>query len=260
MPSILYRSFQKLHLPLAVLIILLQRAPQIYSTLLARIGAPSVQIIQKAFFAATALAAPHAVSGATSSKYKVNAKTYNLGNGDVSHFETGQVGESVGISISNTVTAASWRIEGELPPGLTLTDTFQETFVADGIINAAFIQLIGTPTEEGIYPFKLRPWSQINGQGNDAPGDLAIFFTIDPGAPPVPSDPPSIRYTKNADTLTLTWNSSEATDFQLVRSTDLKTWSPVQENAAESNGESSMQVSLLESDVNFYRFEPITSN
>lgn len=254
MPSLFYRSFQKLHLPLAVVIILLQRAPQLYSSLLARLSQPSIQIVQKAILTSAALAAPHAVSGATKSQYKVDEATYNLGNGDVSHPETAKVGENVAIEISNTVTAASWTLSNSLPPGLRITDTFEEVEVENGVINAGFIRLIGTPTQEGIFAFKLRPWSMVNAGGTDAPGDLVIFFTVEESDLP-PPPPPTIRFTKNEDTLTLTWNSSEATAYQLVSSTALTSWTPVTQQAAESNGESSIQIPLLESEDTFFRFE-----
>ncbi len=255
MPKLFFCSMQKLHLPLAVLIILLQRAPQVYSSLIARFSQTSIQIVQKAIFTTSVIATPHAVSGATKSKYNVDEATYNLGTGDVSHFETGKVSEVVAIDISNTVTAASWTLAGELPPGLRITDTFAEEEVVNGVINAGYIRLVGTPTQEGVFAFKLRPWSLVNAGGTDAPGDLAIFFTIEESDQPPPA-PPTLRYTKSEDTLTLKWTSSEASNYQLVSSTSLTSWAPVTQQATESNGESSIQIPLQETEDTFYRFEP----
>ncbi|MDQ8180727.1 hypothetical protein [Pelagicoccus sp. SDUM812005] len=243
----------KLRLSLAVLVFLLQRAPNLPAGLLSRLSLPSIQIVQKAFIAAASLAAPHAVSGATTSKYNVNDASYTVANKSILHIEPAQVGLKTKIDISNTITAASWTIEGEMPPGLVATDIFDEVQLVDGVINTPFPVIKGTPTAPGPYGLILKPWSLKDGQGNTAPQLLGLAFDIAP-EDPAPSTPPRLGYQRQADTITLYWTTDEAASYQLTRSTDLALWDPVTLTPVQNGDQSSIQIPLTQ--FEFYRFAP----
>ncbi|MDQ8199868.1 hypothetical protein QEH56_17020 [Pelagicoccus enzymogenes] len=220
------------------------------SAFLSRLSVPSVQILQKAFFTTAGLAAPHALSGATVSKYNVNESTYTVANKSILHIESGQVGIRTTIDISNTVTAASWTIDGELPPGLVATDIFNEAQLIDGVINTPFPVIKGTPTTPGPYGLILKPWSLKDGQGNTAPQLLSIAFDISAADGP----PPKLHYQRNQQTLTLYWTTAEVGSYQLTRSTDLVQWAPITLTPIQNGDQSSIQIPLTQTE--FYRFAP----
>lgn len=250
----LQRLTAKLYLPVALLIIVLQRAPQIYHTFFSRITLPSLQFVQKAFFTTSALGATHALSGATVSRYSVGDSTYTVGAQLILHRETGKVGDLVQIGLSNTVTAVSWTVEGELPAGLRMTDIFQQTQLSDGVINTAFPYLLGNYNQEGNYLVTLTPWSELNGQGEKPPQALSITFQVAAGDPQ-PSTPPKIRFQRSDDTLQLSWPTADAAGYQLTRSTDLVNWSPITPQT-QSDGEDTLaQFPVSPSTSAFYRFE-----
>lgn len=251
----LRRILTKTQIPLALLILILQRAPQTYSFFLNRLALPSTQIIQKAFLATASLGAAHALSGATVSRYSVNNSNYTIGAQLIIHRETGQEGDPVQIGISNTITPQSWTVQGELPPGLRMTDFLQQAEPVDGIFNASAPYLLGNYTSAGNYVVTLTPWSGLDGTGDNAPKDLTITFQIEEG-PPAPATPPQISFERSDNTVTLVWETDAANGYQLTKSSNLESWTPIPSPAPETNGQTRLALNPAPEQTEFYRFEP----
>lgn len=252
----LHRLSTRLHLPVALLVIVLQRAPQIYHGLLSRVSLPSIQAVQKAFFASASLGAAHAVSGATVTRYSVNNSNYTIGAQLIIHRETGEEGDPVQIGISNTLTPEFWTVEGDLPPGLRMTDFQQQANLVEGNFNASAPFLLGNYTQAGDYVLTLKPWSVLNGEQTTAPQALTITFQIAEGTPQ-PTVPPKLHFEKSQDTLVLTWDTGSDTGYRLTRSTDLATWTPIELPTENADGQTRASAALQPNQDDYFRFEPL---
>ncbi|MBK1878884.1 hypothetical protein JIN87_18520 [Pelagicoccus mobilis] len=224
-----------------------------YTTLVSRISLPSVQIVQKAILTSAALGSTHALSGATTSEYRVNDSSYRIRNATILHPESGQVGDKVDIEFSNTITPASWEVtQGELPDGLRLTDFLEQAELVDGKINASSLLILGTYTKAGNYGITLKPWSEANGEGETAPQNLSITFQIAEGQLP----PPEISYRKTEVHLVLSWDTDSGQGFELKHSRDLSIWSsPSPITSSEEDGQTKVTIPLSEIDSDYYRLE-----
>lgn len=150
--AILYR-WRWLHLPAGILVALLQRTPVLRAFVAAEpiLAWPAGAVLKSALAGATALGVVDTLAGATT--FTVNpASPIN-----------GTVGEELNIGFAYTGTPtppASYRIRGELPPGLTVPG-----MNANGILNDDVGTITGTPTTPGTYDFTIQGYNATNGSG-----------------------------------------------------------------------------------------------
>src|SRR5688500_11057501 len=134
------KSLSRFNLPVAWLLLLLERTPVLrIASINAEFIAPSriVSLLRGAIAGSTALGAMHSLAGATQ---------FVVSNSNV----FGTVGTAI-TPIAFTVTGAlvpagSYQITGTLPPGITV-----ENASASGVLNGDKGQISGTPTAAGTY-------------------------------------------------------------------------------------------------------------
>jgi len=236
-----------------LLVLVLQRAPQLISTLVPRLSLPAVQIVQKAIFTAAALGGAHAVSGASETQYRVNDSRYRIRNSTILHPETAKVGDTADIAISNSITAGSWElVQGQLPDGLRLTDFLEQAEMVEGTINASSLLILGTFTKAGNFGITLKPYSEANLGGSAAPQNLTITFEIAEGQ----LTAPDLSYSRTELHLILSWNTADGQGFELKRSDDLATWTIASPLESVPDGDrTSVTLPLDGSASEFYRLE-----
>jgi hypothetical protein len=168
------------NLPVALLVLLLQRTPLLKVLVSAEMPASSLvsQILRSAIVGTATLGAFHSVSAATE---LVTNPTSN---------EVTPLPAEVGVSfafafsvIGAQVPAGSYSVDpSELPPGLTLIGS------TGGILNNSSGVIGGIPTQAGTYNFTLNAW-----QLADASGDQIVYPRIIT-VTDVASQPPDITY------------------------------------------------------------------
>ncbi len=146
------------NLPIALLILLLQRTPLLKVIVSAEMPASSLvsQILKSAIVGTASLGAFHSVSAATE---LVTNPTSN---------EVTPIPAEVGVPFTFTFSvvgaqtlAGSYSVDpAELPPGLTLIGA------TGGVLNSASGVIGGTPTQAGTYNFTLNAWQNANGSGD----------------------------------------------------------------------------------------------
>jgi hypothetical protein len=150
-----------------LLVLLLQRAPGLRAALNFDAGASSriVQILQGAMVTALAAGEVHAQTGAT---------TISPAPGEDGNPGRGKVGEPFQAAVAiigAPVTAASYQVTGDLPPGLTITG------INNNIFNGAAVPITGTPTAAGSFTLFFRAWNMQNLQGMG--GQTVFDFRIE---------------------------------------------------------------------------------
>ncbi len=164
------KFFRRLNLPVAGLLILLQRTP-----LLRLVGgggefsAPSriVALLKSAVATAASLGAVHSLAGAT--RFVVSSPTV-----------IGTVGTPIS-PVAFTVTGAavptgSYRFTGALPPGVAVNNV-----ASNGVLNASSGLITGTPTAAGTFVFSILAFERTNGSG-DSYGPETVTFVISAAA------------------------------------------------------------------------------
>ena len=92
---------------------------------------------------------------------------------------SGQVGTPLSQSFSiSGITAASWKVTGSLPAGLTLKGPSGQTQQGN-ILNAPSGQITGTPTESGVFNISLEAYDQANFAGITDEKQHALTLTIE---------------------------------------------------------------------------------
>ena len=171
--------------PAMLLVLLLQRAPVLRAVLNVDLGASNriVQILQGALVAALAAGEVHAQTGATAVS-PARGEEGNPGRGTVGEPFQGAV-----AIIGAPLTAASYRVTGELPPGLQVEGLNNEIF------NGIAVPITGTPTEAGEYTIFLRAWNMPNLQGDGGQTEFDFSIIIEPretvGGPEILASPNS---------------------------------------------------------------------
>ncbi|MDQ8180726.1 hypothetical protein [Pelagicoccus sp. SDUM812005] len=241
----------RLHLSLALLLLVLQRSPALKLLLHAKhlqASAPVARILQSFALPAAALATPHALSGASTSSYTVEY----INTPEV------KVGVTAVISFSNSITPQSWTLAGELPPGLRVTDLRQRKDLVDGVIATGLGLLVGTPTQAGTYDFVLTPWSNPDGTGETAPepdpGALRLSITVLPDDT-APSAAPEITFTTHPGSIDLSWQADAALGFTLAESSDLQAWTPVATLPQVTQNVASISFPITGGNPTFYRLQ-----
>ncbi|MBL9187796.1 MAG: immunoglobulin domain-containing protein [Opitutaceae bacterium] len=166
---------RRLSLPIAGLLILLQRTPLLrLAAGGGELSAPSriVSLLRSAVATTASLGAVHSLAGAT--RFVVSSPTV-LG--------------TVGVPITPvvfTVTGASippgsFRINGTLPPGVTVPNA-----LPNGILNFSTGTITGTPTASGTFIVSLLAYERLGGMG-DYFGPETVTFIIAAGAVTAPA-------------------------------------------------------------------------
>ena len=169
-----------------LLVLLLQRVPVLRVIMNADTGAPSriVQILQGVMVAALAAGEIHAQTGATAIS-PARGEEGNPGRGTVGEQFQGAV-----AIVGAPVTAASYRVTGELPPGLQIEGLNNEIF------NGVAVPITGTPTEAGEFTIFLRAWNMPNLQGEGGQTEFDFSIIIEPreitAAPVILTSPSSL--------------------------------------------------------------------
>ncbi len=244
------------HFALSLLMLILQRSPLLKLLAYARnlqASAPVARIIQSFALPVAVMATPHAISGASTSSY------------DVEYINTPElkVGVEAAIKFSNTIAPQSWSLTGTLPPGMRITDLRLRKSLVDGVIATSIGIITGTPTQAGTYDIVLTPWSNADGTGDTAPEPnpgalrLSLIVVPDKSAPLVA---PEISFTREANSVTLTWQVEQAQGFDLKASKDLQSWILVSQLPSVSNGEARITFPGTSAEPSFYRLEPATNN
>ena len=215
----LLRQFRSAHLPVAMLITLLQRAPA--SRVLSIIedlvtASPAGSLLKSAAAVAASLGTLNSLAGA-SETVVADPATQSLGTvGQGIHTPTGGVEGLINFTAS-PYAAASFSLSGNLPPGLTFTDSNEDvTLTGPGVVNNALVVIFGTPTTAGVYTITMTAWQDANAMGDS----LAYPFTFiispaptGPGGAAITTQPMSQTVATGA-TLTLTVVASNATSYQ----------------------------------------------
>lgn len=257
--SVKYYLIQKLfsarlHCALGLLMLVLQRNP--VSKLLVNAkhlqpNTPVARILQSFALPATALAVPHAVSGASSSTNSIYTVEY-INTPEV------KVGSEAVISFENSFTPQSWRVQGEIPPGMRITDLRQKKIVENGVIATSLGLIIGTPTQDGTYDLVLTPWSETDGTGETAPepdpGALHLRIVVLPGESQSPIAP-ELSISRTEDIVTLSWSIAAAQGFELKTSINLSTWETVSTFPTITDDTARITFTTTKSTPAFYRFQ-----
>ncbi|MBL9201688.1 MAG: immunoglobulin domain-containing protein [Opitutaceae bacterium] len=170
------KFFRRSSLPVAGLLILLQRTPVLrLAGGCGELAVPSriVALLKSVFAAAASLGAVHSLAGAT--RFVVSSPNV-----------VGTVGTPITpvvFSVSGAaIPAGSYRFTGSLPPGVAVQNT-----AANGVLNASTGIISGTPTAAGTFVLSILAFERINGSG-DAFGPETVTFVISGGA----NAPPAI--------------------------------------------------------------------
>lgn len=237
-------------LTLGMLMLILQRSPAIKLLIQAKSfvkNAPSVRIIQSYVLPATALAAPHAISGATGATAK-----YTIQLTDTPEVK---VGLSAVIQFEVSITPESWTFAGEIPPGLRLTDLRNRVETVDNLLVTSKGVLRGVPTEAGIFQLTLTPWENPDGSGGTADEPLVLNIVVAEGEL-LEVATPALAYSVQDDALTLKWENNAQQGFQLQTSTDFVHWTNVTQDPQVHNNQSSIQIPITSGDASFYQLKP----
>ncbi len=181
-PSLAIQRFRWLHLPVVVLVALLQRTPVlrvlVSADTLFVAGAGSV--LKSAFAGVLAVGAVDTLVGATQLTSNPSPPA------------SATVGQPFQAAISITgapLVPGSYEVRGEIPPGLTIAGLFGD------LVNSSTLALTGTPTTAGTYTLNIRAWAEANKgglggspifdytiqvAGGSGGGDTAPAFTAQP--------------------------------------------------------------------------------
>lgn len=148
--SLFYNRFRWLHVPVALLLFLLQRAPMLRTVVTTEFVLTSTagSVLKGVLLGSATLGAVQTVAGAT-----------ELDAGDRGNPIQATVGQSFvgGFAVVGApATAASYEVTGDLPPGLTITGINGDT------VNGNAVSITGTPTVPGEFTLKVRAWRGIN--------------------------------------------------------------------------------------------------
>jgi hypothetical protein len=200
------KRVRQLSLPAGWLLLLLERTPALrLVSIAAESVAPTriVALLKSAFAGVASLGAVHSLAGAT----EFVVSTNNV---------FGTVGTPI-TSIAFIVTGAaipagSYRISGQIPPGITLVNAN-----GNGVLNADRGIISGTPTVAGTYIVSIMAYQLANASG-DAYGPTEIGFIITStasAAPGISTQPASQSVNAGASvTLSVVATGSPAPTYQ----------------------------------------------
>jgi len=163
-----------LHIPVAILSLLLQRAPMLRLGISAESAlSNSIAAILKGVFGAAALGSYHALAGAT----QLTTNPAPPVSGTVGVPLT-VVFAFTGGSVSS---GGSYEVKGQFPPGMTVTG------LQGDLLNADFGELKGTPLTAGSYRLNIRGFSERNKKGVGGQITFPLDITIQAATATAPS-------------------------------------------------------------------------
>ena len=165
--SELYQRWRWLHVPAALLVVVLQRFPMLRAAVAWESVASvrTVSILQGVLVGAMSMSEVHAQAGAT---------TLSPAPGQVGNPGRGVVGEPFQAAIAiigAPVAAASYQVTGTLPAGLVVEG------LNNTIFNGVAVPITGTPTESGTFTVFIAGWNMPNLQGEG--GNTVFDFNIE---------------------------------------------------------------------------------
>ena len=185
--TLLYLNLRRFHLPVALLIVLLQRMPLLPTAITAEfVLGTGVGSVLKGVLAGSAvmlLEPLHAQTGAT---------PVRLDPGPRGLPAKATVGVPFGggfAIVGAPAGAQSYEITGQIPPGLSVLNLNGDT------VNGVSVSILGTPTLAGEYVLQARAWRGLNKtlDGGGLPFDYTIEVTEAPdAAPSISSQPASL--------------------------------------------------------------------
>lgn len=175
-----YFRFRWLHLPAAILMVLLQRLPMLRAVVTTEFVVSSgvSSVLKGVLVGSAALGTVQTVAGAT----ELNA-------GSTGNPASATVGESFAAAIAVTgapAVAASYEVSGSIPAGLTFANLSGDT------VNGATLTISGTPTEAGEFTMMIRAWKNANktGQGGTPTFNYVINVEAATATAPMITDQP----------------------------------------------------------------------
>ena len=214
----------RLQMPVAMLILLLQRSPTVQWLLAAEGPAPSIisNLLRSALMVTSAAAATHTLTGATTFATVPDSPA------------AATVGQSFSMTFSMTgapTPAKSYKVLGTLPPGLSVPGINSGT----GILNAATGIISGTPTTAGSYSVTIQAWDKINATGKTDSVQYPVDFIVSAAAtiaPAITTQPTSKSVTTGATaTFTAAASGTPAPTLQWQRNPlGTGTWSNLSNN------------------------------
>lgn len=175
-----YFRLRWLHLPAALLMVLLQRLPMLRAVVTTEFVVSSGvgSVLKGVLAGSAALGAVQTVAGAT----ELNAGA----DGNPASATVGVAFSGAFAVVGAPANAASYEVAGDIPPGLTVTNISGDT------VNGATVSVTGTPTEAGTFTMKIKAWRGPNKtqQGGNPTFDYIINVAAASGSAPVITDQP----------------------------------------------------------------------
>ncbi|MEJ6602515.1 MAG: immunoglobulin domain-containing protein [Opitutaceae bacterium] len=178
-----YFRLRWLHLPAALLMVLLQRLPMLRAIVTTEFVVSSGvgSVLKGVLAGSAALGAVQTVAGAT----ELDAGTGgNPGSATVGVAFTG--GFAV---VGAPAVPASYEITGDIPPGLTVTN------ISGDQVNGSTVTITGTPTEAGSFAMRIRAWKGPNKTLNGGQPTFNYVINIAAGggsAPAISNQPDTL--------------------------------------------------------------------
>lgn len=205
-----FLRFRQLHVPAAILVMLLQRTPILrIATSAEFVLAPSANTILRGLFAtAASFAAVDTLTGAT---------TISPAPGSNENPASAKVGETftgVFAVVGAPKPPLSYEISGDIPPGIAIAG------MIGNVVNSGTVILSGTPTLAGNFRIESRAWNEPNLQGDGGTNFFIYTIAVAPnetsGFPPEITTPPqSAAVTTGAPfTMSVAVNADPAPTFQ----------------------------------------------
>lgn len=148
--TLAYYRFRWLHVPAAVLMVLLQRLPMLRNVVTTEfVMSSGINNVLKGVLATSAaMGAVQTVAGATELDAGMD--------GNPASATVGQEFAGGFAVVGAPATAASYEITGDIPAGLTVTNLVGDT------VNGSTVTVTGTPTEAGSFVMNVRAWRGAN--------------------------------------------------------------------------------------------------
>lgn len=201
-----YFRFRWLHLPAAILMVLLQRLPVLRAVVTTEFVVSSgvSSVLKGVLVGSAALGTVQTVAGAT----ELNA-------GSTGNPASATVGQSFTAAIAVTgapANAASYEVTGSIPAGLTFTGITGDT------VNGATLTISGTPTQAGEFTMMIRAWKEANKSGMGGTPTFNYVINVEAAAgtaPMITEQPESISVPEGGTaTFDLDGNADPEPTFQ----------------------------------------------
>jgi len=193
-----YIRFRWMQFPAMVLMFVMQRTPVLRAIITTEftLHATAGTVLKGMIASAAAMGTVHTLAGATE---------LNAGSGG--NPVQGAVGESFagGFSVTGApAVAASYRITGTVPAGLTITGINAQT------VNDSVVTITGTPTQSGTFPLSVTAWKGANrtGQGGSPTFTYTIEVAAAQGTAPAISAQPQTQTTDEGQSVTFSVTAS----------------------------------------------------